>query len=224
MLYVANNGETCKDQLCQHPECWQSNIRRVREAVRQRNGIRQEQNVNKQSAERFDDKKRQVMESCSLPTLKIIDMTEDLVTPYNSSDQVHVFDNEVEKDKQLHSSMPHQSTRAQASHTTPISPSLPERHASRWKEKLDSFNENSVDEKMTKINFHEIYDYNEVCQDWQDMFISTAYLVWCPSKKKRRKRETRSSSAVSENKNGFKSPIEVSMLPLPPESSRKVKI
>ena len=77
------------------------------------------------------------------------------------------------------------SFRAQAPHTTPISPSLPERHASRWKEKLDSFNENSVDEKMTKINFHEIYDYNEVCQDWQDMFISTAYLVWCPSKKVR---------------------------------------
>jgi hypothetical protein len=63
MLYVVNNGETCKDQLCQHPECWHSNIRRVREAVRQRNGIRQDQNVNKQSAERFDDKKRQVMES-----------------------------------------------------------------------------------------------------------------------------------------------------------------
>ena len=77
------------------------------------------------------------------------------------------------------------SFRALAPHTTPISPSLPERHASRWKEKLDSFNENSVDEKMTKINFHEIYDDNEVCQDWQDMFISTAYLVWCPSKKVR---------------------------------------
>ena len=64
MLYVANNGETCKDQLCQHPECWQSNIRRVREAVRQRNGIAKlEQNVNKQSAERFDDTKRQETES-----------------------------------------------------------------------------------------------------------------------------------------------------------------
>ena len=64
MLYVENNGETCKDQLCQHPECWQNNIRRVREAVRQRNGIRQDQdNVNKQSAERFDDKKRQALKS-----------------------------------------------------------------------------------------------------------------------------------------------------------------
>jgi hypothetical protein len=38
-------------------------------------------------------------------------MTEDLVTPYNSSNQVHVLDNEVEKDKQLCSSMPRQSTR-----------------------------------------------------------------------------------------------------------------
>ena len=63
MLYVANNGETCKDQLCQHPECWQSNIRRVRKAVRQRNGIALEQDVNKQSAERFDDTKRQETES-----------------------------------------------------------------------------------------------------------------------------------------------------------------
>ena len=63
MLYVANNGEACKDTLCQHPECWQSNIRRVREAVRLRNGIPQEQNVHRNSDERFDEKKRQEMKS-----------------------------------------------------------------------------------------------------------------------------------------------------------------
>ena len=63
MLYVANNGEACKDTLCQHPECWQSNVRRVREAVRQRNGIPQQQNVNTRNDERFDEKKRQEMES-----------------------------------------------------------------------------------------------------------------------------------------------------------------
>ena len=45
MLYVSNNGETCKDQLCQHPECWQTNVRRVRRAVRQRNGIVEETQV-----------------------------------------------------------------------------------------------------------------------------------------------------------------------------------
>ena len=67
MLYVANNGETCKDQLCQHPECWQSNIRRVREAVRQRNGIKVEQDVNNRSAERFGDRERQETDSkCAL--------------------------------------------------------------------------------------------------------------------------------------------------------------
>ena len=65
MLYVANNGETCKDQLCQHPECWQSNIRRVREAVRQRNGIKVEQDVNNRSAERFGDRERQETDSKS---------------------------------------------------------------------------------------------------------------------------------------------------------------
>ena len=63
MLYVANNGEACKDTLCQHPECWQSNIRRVRDAVRLRNGIPQEQNVHRNSDERFDEKKRQEMKS-----------------------------------------------------------------------------------------------------------------------------------------------------------------
>lgn len=63
MLYVANNGETCKDQLCQHPECWQSNVRRVREAVRQRNNIRLEENVNKQGRESFVDKKQHMQDN-----------------------------------------------------------------------------------------------------------------------------------------------------------------
>lgn len=56
MLYLPNNGETCRDQLCQHPECWQNNIRRVREAVRLRNGIRLRQNVDNQRTETFDAK------------------------------------------------------------------------------------------------------------------------------------------------------------------------
>ena len=63
MLYLSNNGETCKDQLCQHPECWQTNVRRVREAVRQRNGMKEAKNINKQSAERFGDREQRETES-----------------------------------------------------------------------------------------------------------------------------------------------------------------
>ncbi|XP_028394932.1 uncharacterized protein LOC114519074 isoform X2 [Dendronephthya gigantea] len=235
MLYVANNGETCRDQLCQHPECWQSNVRRVREAVRKRNNILQEDDVSNPSSERFDDMRQHLKDnqSYSLPTLKIIDMSKDLITPNNSGNQGQIFGNQAEQEKQhMLNCAVHQLTRpacqsslrAQAPHTTPISPSLPEKHISTdWKEILNDnmdLADNPTDETMAKINFHEIYDYNEVCQGWQDMFISTAYLVWCPAKRKRRKKVTRASSAVSEKRKGFKNPIE-DMLPLPTEDRKK---
>ena len=33
-------SETSCGVLCQHPECWRANLRRVKEAVRARNGIK----------------------------------------------------------------------------------------------------------------------------------------------------------------------------------------
>lgn len=228
MLYVSNNGETCKDQLCQHPECWQTNVRRVREAVRQRNGIYRkeepftyDQPRRMQSAPKEETFLRDINESLSLPTLKVIDLASNLTTPYSNGDQLPA-------DK--HNS-PYCFTTAptpvrmkpdhpfgiHAPHTTPVSPSIPE-VKKKWKEKIHCAR--GVDEKANNISFHEIYDYEEVYQDWQETFISSPYLVWCPSKKKREKRRSRASSATTDFRTGGFKNIFEHVLPQPAEDIR----
>ena len=34
-----------------------------------------------------------------------------------------------------------------------------------------------------RVGVHEIFDQEELRQDWQDVYITSAYLVWCPPAK-----------------------------------------
>ncbi|KAK3727148.1 hypothetical protein QZH41_004446 [Actinostola sp. cb2023] len=63
---------------------------------------------------------------------------------------------------------------------------------------------NSV--KVSTIAVHELYEQDELDQEWQEVYVTSAYLVWCPSNKKRRKKRESSSksSSASSTKHHYK--------------------
>lgn len=53
---------------------------------------------------------------------------------------------------------------------------------SRAETSLSKESGNSV--KVATIGVHEVYEPEELCQDWEEVYVTSAYLVWCPSNKK----------------------------------------
>ena len=43
--------------------------------------------------------------------------------------------------------------------------------------------ENNSGGCVNKVGVHEIFSEAELQQDWQDVYITSAYLVWCPATK-----------------------------------------
>lgn len=57
----------------------------------------------------------------------------------------------------------------------------------KWKKQFDCpsrIKTASDSVKMSTIGVHEIYEDDELDQEWQEVYVTSAYLVWCPSNKK----------------------------------------
>lgn len=51
-------SESSCGALCQHPECWRSNLQRVKDAVRLRNGIPPHESVKNKELHTLDERER----------------------------------------------------------------------------------------------------------------------------------------------------------------------
>ena len=38
-------------------------------------------------------------------------------------------------------------------------------------------------EKASIVGVHELYENDELLQDWKDVYITSAYLIWCQTNK-----------------------------------------
>ena len=72
---------------------------------------------------------------------------------------------------------------------SPVSPTVLTDYQKRmlWKKKLQAGQEaaNICHEKgnASVVGVHELYENDELLQDWKDVYITSAYLVWCQTSK-----------------------------------------
>ncbi|XP_032235554.1 uncharacterized protein LOC5510487 [Nematostella vectensis] len=206
-------GQQCCTSICQHPECWKSDLKRVKEAVYRRNGVEGE-SFNTEPSKQLDQvylTKEQRLESIdgSLPTLKIVDVfggldmgtsNKQLPRPHRRSTSLPSLSPDSSRDSDYQSRA--QST-VRAPHPSPSAcPSAMTDYKRRmlWKKQVASRQSSAKSEgcqpnKVAHIGVHEVYDDNELNQEWQEVYITSAYLVWCPSNKKKRKRRSSSRSS-----------------------------
>lgn len=56
-----------------------------------------------------------------------------------------------------------------------------------WKKKLQPVTEPTGGElkkkKASVVGVHELYENDELLQDWKDVYITSAYLIWCQTNK-----------------------------------------
>ncbi|XP_031558400.1 uncharacterized protein LOC116294859 isoform X2 [Actinia tenebrosa] len=206
----------CDSSLCQHPDCWRLNLQRVREAVWRRNGIESEESSTTRSmnVDQVYLTKEQRLESTDggLPTLKVVDMFSDLDERINSAPNRQLKQPNLHRRSTLLPSLsPDQSqptVSPQMPHPSPIiSPSARTEYQRKmlWKKQFTnpSRAETSISResgntvKVATIGVHEVYEPEELCQEWEEVYVTSAYLVWCPSNKKRKKRKGSSGSSRS---------------------------
>ncbi|KAJ7383338.1 hypothetical protein OS493_028886 [Desmophyllum pertusum] len=153
----------------------------------------------------------------SLPTLKVVDVfgETDLrvgSAPNNStaSSQVNRYHH---RSTSLPSLSPDLSQRQSSSCTptvrvprpSPVSPTMLTDYQKRmlWKKSLQAVPE-PVDVdcekgKTSVVGVHELYENDELLQDWKDVYITSAYLIWCQSNK-RKKRKAKSTGSITNRK------------------------
>jgi len=68
-----------------------------------------------------------------------------------------------------------------------------------WKKNLQTVPEptNTTSEKghTSVVGVHEFYENDELLQDWQDVYITSAYLIWCQTNR-RKKRKAKSTGSI----------------------------
>lgn len=92
----------------------------------------------------------------------------------------------------LFSSHRHSSTCTPSVHVprpSPVSPTMLTDYQKRmlWKKKLQPVTEPTGGElkkkKASVVGVHELYENDELLQDWKDVYITSAYLIWCQTNK-----------------------------------------
>lgn len=72
---------------------------------------------------------------------------------------------------------------------SPVSPTMLTDYQKRmlWKKKLQPVTEPTGGElkkkKASVVGVHELYENDELLQDWKDVYITSAYLIWCQTNK-----------------------------------------
>ena len=72
---------------------------------------------------------------------------------------------------------------------SPVSPTMLTDYQKRmlWKKKLQPVTEPTGGELKKKkgsvVGVHELYENDELLQDWKDVYITSAYLIWCQTNK-----------------------------------------
>lgn len=205
------SGSSC-GALCQHPECWRSNLQRVKDAVRLRNGIQPGDSLESKEFHTLSERKR--LDDGTLPTLKVVDVFDGTNLRSNSArhgssiSQTNRFHH---RSASLPSLSPDLSDHQHSSTSTPsvrvprpspVSPTMLTDYQKRmlWKKKLQAVREPTGGElrkeKASIVGVHELYENDELLQDWKDVYIASAYLIWCQtSKRKRRKAKSTGSNS-----------------------------
>lgn len=69
---------------------------------------------------------------------------------------------------------------------SPVSPTMLTDYQKRmlWKKKLQSVADpadspHCEEGKASIVGVHEMYENDELLQDWKDVYITSAYLIWC---------------------------------------------
>lgn len=204
-------SESSCGALCQHPECWRANLQRVKDAVRQRNGLHTQQTLEhtqpESRAERAD-----CYEDGSLPTLKVVNMfgesdLGDSFSQFNGpSPQSNPY---YQRSTSLPSLSPNPSQPLTPSYTptvpvprpSPVTPTVLTDYQKRmlWKRNVqsapDRTSTNYDKQQASVVCVHELYENDELLQDWRDVYITSAYLVWCQTNR-RKKRKAKSTGSI----------------------------
>ncbi|XP_029179748.2 uncharacterized protein LOC114947255 [Acropora millepora] len=196
--------------LCQHPECWRANLQRVKDAVKLRNGIYTEQNMEQKqflsTVQRSDHHK-----DGSLPTLKVVDMFNETALGDNSKlpNTLSKPNPHHQRSASLPSLSPNSSQPLSPSHSpsvpvprpSPVSPAVQTDYQKGmlWKRNAqstsDSTSAKSDKQHASIVGVHELYEADELLQDWKDVYITSAYLVWCQNHR-RKKRKAKSTGSI----------------------------
>ncbi|KAL9989647.1 hypothetical protein ACROYT_G004215 [Oculina patagonica] len=210
-------SESSCGALCQHPECWRANLQRVKDAVRLRNGIHSSESVKEQDFDALA-KSRKNDDEGSLPTLKVVDVFGETDLRQNSapingrsSSQSNRYHH---RSSSLPSLSPDLSHRQSLSCTptvrvprpSPVSPTMLTDYQKRmlWKKKLQSVADpadspHCEEGKASIVGVHEMYENDELLQDWKDVYITSAYLIWCQTNR-RKKRKAKSTGSITNRK------------------------
>lgn len=196
--------------LCQHPECWRANLQRVKDAVKLRNGIYTEQNMEQKqflsTVQRSDHHK-----DGSLPTLKVVDMFNETALGDNSKlpNTLSKPNPHHQRSASLPSLSPNSSQPLSPSHSpsvpvprpSPVSPAVQTDYQKGmlWKRNaqstFDSTSTKSDKQHASIVGVHELYEADELLQDWKDVYITSAYLIWCQNHR-RKKRKAKSTGSI----------------------------
>ena len=68
---MAMRSESSCGAFCQHPECWRANLQRVKDAVRQRNGIYSRESVEEKDLDTLAKSRRDSDEGKQVRTLRL---------------------------------------------------------------------------------------------------------------------------------------------------------
>lgn len=185
-------------------------MQRVKDAVKLRNGIYTEQNMEQKhflsTVQRSDHHK-----DGSLPTLKVVDMFNETALGDNSKlpNTLSKPNPHHQRSASLPSLSPNSSQPLSPSHSpsvpvprpSPVSPAVQTDYQKGmlWKRNaqstFDSTSTKSDKQHASIVGVHELYEADELLQDWKDVYITSAYLIWCQNHR-RKKRKAKSTGFI----------------------------
>lgn len=175
-----------------------------------RNGIHSHEILERKDFESLEERSCQ-NEDGSLPTLKVVNMFGE--TDLRTNSAVHSRSLQSmryhHRSASLPSLSPDPSQPLSSSCTptvhvprpSPVSPTMLTDYQKRmlWKKKVQtppgSASANYEKRHASVVGVHELYENDELLQDWKDVYITSAYLIWCQTNR-RKKRKAKSTGSI----------------------------
>ncbi|XP_033758194.1 uncharacterized protein LOC117340541 [Pecten maximus] len=181
---VYHEDETACGPLCQHPACWQSTNRRVKNIPRKLEKLPPREEI-----------------ETDLPTVKVCNMLSDYgedsgdhYPMYHTNQPNNVRATSVPNlPSQMTKTRPYQSTglRLTAPASTPVIHNMDPR--SKQQRQQDQMNRRN----LKYVEVQEVFDLEDLNSTWDDTFIAKQYYVWVPNGKGRTPRSEKSADQQS---------------------------
>ncbi|XP_069122129.1 uncharacterized protein [Argopecten irradians] len=182
---VYHEDETACSPLCQHPACWQSNNRRIKNIPRKLEKLPPREEI-----------------ETDLPTVKVCNMLSDYGEDpadhfplYHTNQSSNVRATSVPNlPSQMTKTRPYQSTglRLTAPASTPVINSInPRSKQQRQQEQRNRRN-------LKFVEVQEVFDLEDLNSTWDDTFIAKQYYVWVPNARTPRSEKSTDQQSLSQ--------------------------